>query len=286
MRFFLKTRKFKISVGVISVIIVLAIVIRMFSGMFSPGSGIIGMILSPIEQAFTAIGNAVDDFTTKLNDGDELLLKNKQLEEDISKLRASVAELEETRRENEFYKDYLEIKEQNPDFKFASAKVITKESGDIYEGFTVNVGSIDGVELYDPVIVQNYLVGYINEVGISTSKVITVLNPELSVGAVDSRTDDPGVVSGSAEYAKSGKTRFHRLSRSCSVAVGDYVVSSGEGVFPAGLLIGTVENIKSDSYSSSLYAVVAPFADFSSLRNVMVITDFSGKGYIYNSEAG
>ena len=122
--------------------------------------------------------------------------------------------------------------------------------------------------------------GYIAEVGLTTSKVTTILSPDITLGALDNRTSDSGLLSGSLEQAKEGNTRLYNLSRSCTVAIGDYVITSGEGIFPEGLLIGTVQTIGSDEYNTSIFAEVKPFADIQEIRNVMVITSFEGQGGI------
>ena len=56
------------------------------------------------------------------------------------------------------------------------------------------------------------------------------------------------------------------------------MVTSGEGIFPSGLLIGTIQSIGSDKYNTSIYAEVKPFVDFDSINGVMVITEFEGQG--------
>lgn len=55
-------------------------------------------------------------------------------------------------------------------------------------------------------------------------------------------------------------------------------MTSGEGIFPDGLIIGEIESIGSDEIDNSIYAVISPFVDFSEIKNVMVITDFDGQG--------
>ena len=62
------------------------------------------------------------------------------------------------------------------------------------------------------------------------------------------------------------------------MAVGDFIVTSGEGIFPEGLLIGTVRSIGSEKYNTSLFAEVEPFANLNDIRDVMVITGFEGQG--------
>ena len=65
-----------------------------------------------------------------------------------------------------------------------------------------------------------------------------------------------------------------------AVAVGDYVITSGEGIFPEGLLIGLVDNIGVDENNNSIYAEIKPFTELSEIRSVMVITSFDGQGGI------
>lgn len=278
MRFFLKTRKFKITLAIIAAIIALLIVLRIIGGMLSPGSGIIGTIIAPFQDMATGISGAIKDLDKKFNQGNELLLENQQLKEELDKLRKDSAELDSTKRQNEFFKDYLEIKETNPDFAFCDARLIAIDKDDPYHNFTINKGSSSGVSQYDPVIIGNYVVGYISHVGLTTSKVTTILSPEITMGANGSRSGDAGILSGTADFAQNGKVKLYNLSRSCNIVVGDTIVTSGEGLFPEGLLIGSVDSVKNDTYTSSLYATVTPFVNFDDIRDVMVITHFDGQG--------
>lgn len=278
MRFFLRTRRFKICISIIAAVIVFAIVINLIGGILSPGSGLIGTIISPFSDAATGIAGAIDDLDKKFNEGNALLLENQMLKEELDKLRKDAADLESTKRQNEFLSRYLEIKEANPDFTFCDARLISVDKDDSYYNFTINKGSASGVSQYDPVIVGNYLVGYISHVGLTTSKVTTILSPEITAGVCGSRSGDSGILSGTADFAPKGLVKLYNLSRSCNIVVGDTIITTGEGVFPEGLLIGSVETIKNDTYTSSLYASVVPFVDFKEIREVMVITHFDGQG--------
>lgn len=285
MRFFLRTRKFRISVSIIAAVLVFCIAVNVIGGILSPGSGLIGTIVAPFQEFATYISKGIDNLQKKYNEGNELLLENQRLKEENDTLRKQSADYEVTLRQNEFYKDYLEIKDLNPDFTFCDAKLISVDKDDLYRSFVINKGSVDGISAYDPVIIGNSLVGYISKVGLTTSKVTTVLSPEIVAGAVDSRTGDTGVISGTADFAAQNKIKFFNLTRDCQVAVGDTVITSGEGLFPDGLLIGTVETIKNDPNTSSLYSTVTPFVDLTDVRNVMVITHFEGQGAL-GSELG
>lgn len=278
MRFFFRSRQFKIIAAVVAALIIVAAVTAAIGGRMSPGANIFGTVTAPFRSLASKISGGISDFVNVYTEGEKLNIKNAELETEISELRKKLADYEQAVSQNEFYKNYLEIKDANPSFKFTPATLISRDREDPYKGFVINKGSVNGVSAHDPVITEEGLVGYIGEVGLTTSKVVTVLSAELTAGALDNRTSDSGVLSGSAELASNGLTKFYNLSRSCNIAVGDYVVTSGEGIFPKGLLVGTVQTIGSDKYNTSIYANVKPFADIDEIKGVMVITEFEGQG--------
>ena len=280
MRFFFRSRQFKVILSFLIALIAISVIFSIIGNQISPQSNIVGMITAPFRSAVNGIYNGIEDFISAYKDGSQLMLEKAELEAEVNELREQLADYQETQAENEFYKKYLKIAENHPDFKFTAATLISRDNDDPYQSFVINKGSLNGVSAYDPVITDAGLVGFISQVGLTTAKVTTVLSPELSIGALDSRTNDSGVVSGDLEIAKKGKTKLYNLARSCSVAIGDYVVTSGEGIFPKGLLIGKIETINTDKYNTSIYATVTPFASIEELRQVMVITEFDGQGSV------
>ncbi len=277
MRFFFRSRQFKIILIIFIIIVALSVIFGAIGGNIAPNANIAGTIAAPFQKFATTVSNGITKFFKIYNDGNELLLENEALKNELNEMREQIADYDKAISENEFYKDYLEIKESNPDFSFSAATLISKDTEDPYGGFVIDKGSLHDIALYDPVITEAGLVGYISEVGLSNSKVTTVLNPTLKIGALDNRSRDSGVVSGSLELANDGLCKFFNLSRSCNVAIGDYVVTSGEGIFPDGLLIGTIESIESDPNNTSIYAHIKPFTELSEIKDVMVITNFDGQ---------
>ncbi len=283
MRFFFRSKQFKVILAIFIALITLSVLSAVIGNNISPQSNIVGTITAPIRSVVSTVSNGISDFVTALTSGNEIMLENTELEAQISELREKLVDYEKITKENEFYKNYLEIKDQNPDFKFAPATLIARDNSDPYKAFVINKGSADGISAHDPVITESGLVGYISEVGLTTSKVTTILSPDLTLGALDNRTNDSGIISGSLETNQKNCTKFKNLAHSCSVAVGDYVVTSGEGVFPKGLLVGTIETIANDEYNTSLYAAVKPFVELDKVRDVMVITEFKGQGSVLSS---
>ena len=71
-----------------------------------------------------------------------------------------------------------------------------------------------------------------------------------------------------------GKLAFINLPREADVIKGDTIVTSGYGgVYPKGLVIGTVENVDVDAVGGTQVAHITPAADFSHMEEVFVIID-------------
>ncbi len=285
MRFFLRSRQFKIIAAVFIAVILLTVSFAVIGRRMSPQTDIAGTVTAPIRTLLANISDVVTDFIDSYKSGSKLSLENAELKSEIDSLRQQIADYQEISEQNNFYKDYLGIKENNPDFSFTDATLISRDSDDPFGSFIINKGSTSDIEKYDPVITDAGIVGYVTEVGLTSCKVTTILSPYITLGALDNRTNDSGIVTGSLSSAENGFCQFANLSRSCSVAVGDYVITSGEGIFPEGLLIGSVDSIGIDENNNSIYAEVKPFAEISELRSVMVITSFEGQGGI-NIEGG
>ncbi len=280
MRFFLRSRQFKIILSIFCAVVLLTLSFVIIGKRMSPQTDIAGTIAAPFRNLLTNISNIVTDFFDNYNNGSSLSLENAELKAEIDVLHQKVADYEKISEQNSFYKEYLGIKENHPDFTFTDATLIAKDHDDPFGSFTINKGSAAGIAKYDPVITDAGIVGYITEVGLTSCKVTTILSPDITLGALDNRTQDSGIVTGSLTFANYGLCQFANLARSCTVAVGDYVITSGEGVFPEGLLIGSVNNIGIDENNNSIYAEIKPFAEISELRSVMVITSFEGQGGI------
>lgn len=268
MKDFLKSTLFKVLCGVAAFFVGMMI----YAATTNVGT-ITGAVLTPIQNGFTAVVNAVENLFSGIGSSSRLAEENEQLRSQINTLREQQVELDELRRQNDFYKSFLGLKEQNPDYRFTAARVIASDPSDIYGNFTINAGTLSDVSVGCAVITPEGLCGVVTEVGLNYAYVRTLLDPEVQISAYDSRTREDGLTAGSVELARAGKLRLTQLERSDTAAAGDYVVTYG-GSYPEGLLIGEILEISPASDGLSKYAVVRPFADIHALSNVFVITSF------------
>lgn len=265
-------------IAAIAIILVAAVGVRLIGGWISPQASIAGAIAAPFQKLAGAISNKIDDITTAYSDGQRLMEEKAALEEEVRRLTSELIDYQKAKEENAFYKEFLELKEQHPDFQFEPAMLISRDASDPFGGFTIDKGSLNGIKAKDPVITADGLVGYVSEVAPSYCKVTTILDQKLKAGAYDRRTRDAGIASGTVKLAEEGQCRLYNLPRSSSVTIGDYVVTAGGGLFPDGLLIGTVADVRQEEHDISVYAVLDPAADIAGLRDVMVLTYFTGQG--------
>ena len=279
MKLFLKSKSFKIFVIIFSVLFVLLGISFGIGKTISPQSSFFGALITPVQRVFSSASRGINDFFTSFDRAGRLEDENNELREEIRGLRDNVVDLDRYKNENEFYKNFLELKEKNKDFKFESASVVAADNINSEGTFIINSGSLRDVAVNDPVISDDGLVGSVCEVYPTYSVVKTLLCTDLSVGVTDSRTTEPGIIGGDRELCAEGKTRLSYLGRNSAVASGDYIVTSGTGgIFPEGLMVGTVEQVGTEAGGVSLYATVKPAVSFSTVTQVMIITEFEGQG--------
>ena len=161
------------------------------------------------------------------------------------------------------------------------AEVITRDPDDDFGAFTIGAGTYVGVKAGDAVITENGLIGQVTRAELATAYVTTVLSPNLSVGAVDKRSGDSGVVCGSAELCGKNQAALKLIDENNTIKKNDLITTLGTGgVYPENLIIGKVASIERDPFDSSPYAVIELYDDIKSVESVAVITEFSGKGEI------
>ena len=174
---FFKSTKFKILALLLALVFAFALRSAQTQTAVPMMSQLAGAILTPIQRATAQISYAMNEFLTETFAGARIAEQNEQLVAENADLRSKLVEYERIKIENEQLKNYLEIKERNPDFGFEPALVIARDSSDRFYSFTIDKGRSDGVAVDDPVITESGLVGIVSEVGITHSKVLTILEP-------------------------------------------------------------------------------------------------------------
>lgn len=279
MKRFLRSGSFKTLV-VIAVVIILGIVCAAVShNASSPLTTIVSTIFSPLQRVSSFIAENLNEVDYAFESSDTYRSENEELKQELAEYRRKLADYDDMKKKVDAYEEFYGVKQKNKDFEFCYGTVISKDAVDAYDSFVLNVGTGDGVEVGDPVIYGEYVVGIVKKATYSSCVVYSVLDPRVNIGAYESGTKEYGYVNGDDDLYESGLCKLVGLDSSTSVVSGGVVCTSGAGgVFPSGLIIGEVEAVKNDDVSAAYYAEVKPFADFGKVTDVFVITSFEGQG--------
>jgi rod shape-determining protein MreC len=201
---------------------------------------------------------------------DELERENQKLKLENEQLRATNSLLNNLETEVNRLNRALGFREQSP-FKLLPARVISRESATWWNTCTIGRGSKDGIATDMAVVTEDGLAGKVTTVGKDVAVVLLVSDESLRVSVSIEGTQEQGIVSGtraSSSYAPDLRIRF--LSKTANLKPGMKVLTAGAGgVFPSGLLIGTVKDFSVKELEG--VASVMPAVDLADLQDVFVI---------------
>lgn len=276
MKDFFDTWKFKILVG----IAVFLAAIMAYAGangrLTAAPQEILSVAVAPFQRAAAAVSNGVSSLWEKYTNIDAILEENEKLTTENAELRGQMVDYDKLKAENEAYKALTNIQEQHPEMSYVSSFVIGRDPLDSFYGFTLDKGSLDGVEANDAITSdEGYLLGVVTEVNLTSCKVMTILHPSFNAAGVVSRTRDNGIITGSADYAAEGLCILSNLSRGTLTKANDQVITTGlGGVFPPDVLVGVVQELVPEASGKSTIAVLKPGADPRTVKHVFIITNY------------
>ena len=245
-------------------------------GYQSLSRNVIGTVTAPIRWCVTVIGDGFSGIGKYFSGIGTLAEQNEELERENAAVREEIGRAELLEKENERLRKYLQMKTDYPDLLLEEGMIISYSSGNYMSMFTLNRGTLHGVDVNMPVIVPEGIVGYVTDVGLNWCRVSTLIESSGSVGAYVARSGSVGIVSGDPTLKEDGICKMSYLEENADILAGDLILSSGTGsVYPADLVIGTVTAVESDEYNRTPVAIVRPAVDFASLQYMMIVVGYS-----------
>lgn len=248
----------------------------LFPNLTSPLSNAIGIVASPFQKATSSFTGWVESLYDYAFRYQELQSKVEELELQISEMNKESREAEDAVAENARLRKLLKLAEKRSDFTYEAARVTGASSTSWESTITLSKGSSSGIEKNDTVITETgYLVGVVAELGTNWCTVITLVDPDISMGALVYRTGDNAILEGDLTLMIDGACKLSYLDSKSQLISGDEVLTSGKGgVYPSGLVVGYVGDVKTTPSGTERYAVVKPAVDLDDLVEVFVIKDF------------
>ena len=223
-----------------------------------------------ITYPFNYIKNVVEDYRELKN----VKKYNDILEISTSRIESIESENIELRRQLEALKEELNITYTLSDYEYLNATIISRNVGYWYNKITIDKGTYNGVKKDMVVINSSGLIGKVIRTTTFTADVRLLTtsdtNNKISVHISNGDNNLYGLING-YDY-ENNILELEGISNTRDVNIGDYVYTSGlGGIFPSGILIGSVTEITTDSYDLAKIIKVKPASDFNNLNYVSIL---------------
>jgi rod shape-determining protein MreC len=229
-------------------------------------------VVAPIQRGFTAVTRPVGNFVSSLADLADLRSENTRLQAEVKALRSEASQVSPLEHENTNLRKWLKLDKRWTSMRSKTAQVISGPFGNFKWVVTIDKGRAVGIKPDMAVINLDGLVGKVIQSTPNTANVLLLIDPQAAAGARVQGVNDTGTVRGNGanEYLS-----LDFISKNAHVKVGDKVLTSGydRGIFPAGIPIGTVARVSTQTAAVQSEILVQPAVDFSALDFVTVLLD-------------
>ena len=264
------------------VVLILLVLVLLLTGIgrllggASPLSQFLQAALSPVDKLLGSGVAKLEDIYGYMHDYDQLKEENAALKARIAEMANEVRRSQDANEENERLRTLLNLQRAHMDYAMVDANLISWSTSSWSSAFNIDRGSRDGIEAGDCVITEcGYLVGIVTECGRYSSTVRTLLDPRSAVAARMETAGITAVAAGDFALMSQGRLKLTYLQDAGVLIIGDTVLTTGSGgVYPSGLVIGTVADLRLDQGGFTEYGIMDPGVELASLRQVFVIRGY------------
>jgi rod shape-determining protein MreC len=222
--------------------------------------------------------NFATDVFSNIRDIRNTYNENQLLKEKLAEYTGLIYENQQLSEENEELRNLMDWMDEETirDFNPIQGTVISRSPERWVEQVTINKGIQDGVETNMAVITAEGMIGKVQSRSqfTSTVQLLTGFDQFNRISATISREDSEDVFGMIEGYDQDSESLLFRIIEESDqdLEEGELVVSSGMGgVFPAGLVIGSVIEVVSDQYGLTRTALIEPAADMYDINHVVVV---------------
>jgi len=262
-------------IGIIITIIILCVLVFLTNvniSNYSYAESVLGKIVMPVQNGLTYLKNKMAGNSTFFQDMNSLKSENAQLKDDNTKLQQSLSELEMIKAENSTLKEYAGLINEYPDYTAVPAYIINKNVSNLSDTFIINAGTDNGVYANMPVISGEGLVGFVISSAKKTAAVQPIIDPTSNVSCNIGTGTETMIAKGN--LGDNSHLKLTLIPTDCDLMIGGTLQTSGiGGIYPKGILIGTIKDITNTKNVTDRYATVETAVNFAKLDTVLVITN-------------
>jgi rod shape-determining protein MreC len=224
-----------------------------------------------VQSPVTSVTSGVTGFFQSFVNLRSAQTENDELKQRVQKLEVQVQQKEELSKENESLKALLKLKNESS-YDVLSAQIIGRDPSLWFDSAIINRGSLDGVKLNMPIVNNGGLIGRVVSVSPITAQINLVTKEKSGLGGVIGELGNSnalGVVSGNG---KRELLEMGYIPGTIEVQVGEMVYTTGQdGIYPAGLKIGEVAEVKPGSATVTQQIFIKPSAKLHAMEEVAVL---------------
>src|SRR4029079_8720281 len=226
---------------------------------------------SPLQNASSKATGATSGFFQQIWNFRSTAVENEQLKQRLSEVETELHTARQSAAENDRLKALLNLNEQTS-IKNVPARVIARDPSVWFNTITINRGSSAGVEPNMPVVTPGGIVGRVITVSPWASQVMLITDEKAGAGAVVGQLGQSGALGSVRGRADLGLIEMRYVSGLEKVVVGDYVMTTGQdGIYPPGLNVGEVVDVKSGTATQPHQILIRPGAKLDQLEEVAVL---------------
>ena len=214
-------------------------------------------IISSLYSPINTINNSVNNFYNIMN----VYNLNKKLTSEYDNYSKLENDLIILKMKNSEYKNLLNISD-DIEYNFVTSKIISRSNLSYTKSVILASGKNDNITLDSPVIYENSLLGFISELGNTSSRLISITDGTVKIPSIIFEKNLNIIVSGNNDKY----LEILNLNNFPNIKDGDKVFTSGDGnKYPENLFIGTIKTKKNGDY------IVEPSLDINSLNYVYIL---------------
>lgn len=263
--------------AVLAVLLIISVLLMIFSGTFRERSGREwgSRFVSGIQRITGSTTENVKDGFGSIRRLREMRSQYEIALQKLSDFQGLERDVIELRRENNELKRQLGYS-AGMEYEHIPARIIARDPSNLFASLVIDKGTADGIRV--GVVVTAFqdgifgLLGKVVTVGKHSAQVRPLVDPDHFVAARIQRSRFDGLVEGRGDENGELLMRYVRKSAGTTIALNDLVITSGmESLYPSGIVIGRVNEVRSREYTTSLELIIEPIIDVSRTEYVFVL---------------
>jgi rod shape-determining protein MreC len=228
-------------------------------------------LASPAQSISSGASGAGANFVRQIVNFRSTATENEKLKAELSTARLELRNAQQAAAENERLRSLLNLKEQTG-YDQITARVIARDSSAWFNTITINRGSSSGIALNMPVVTGSGIVGRVIALSPWTAQVMMITDEKAAAGAIVGQLGGSGALGSVRGVGEKDLIEMRYVSGLEKVEVGNYILTTGQdGIYPPGLTIGEVVQVKPGSATQAHEILIRPGAKLDQLEEVAVL---------------